>query len=134
MGERQIDDIRRGFALYDRAMSTGDEAAFDEMLTSYAPDAVIDFTATLPDAPAGGPKVMKEFFRGLVETGLRANIEPREIVDRDPWYAVAVHATAPDPRITFDAAYLFRHENGQTSYAKTFRTLDEALAAIPDDG
>ncbi len=137
-----VDHIRRGFSLWNAALDQTDpvaaEAALDEMLAQYSPDAEIDFSRLTPDLPAQmGPKALSTTRRWLEEARevfVSGHYEPLEFIEVDEYVIVPTRLSAEGVSgagSTLEFVYAFRVRDGRVASATSYLSLDEAHESVP---
>jgi ketosteroid isomerase-like protein len=139
MSEQKVDALRRGFELWSVALSDPDEttwrAAMAEMVESYHPDALVDFSRTVPDFPAAEARAaMTSWVEDARGTFSAVHVEPTEMVDGGDAVMAAMRITGVGTLsgATMEAPffYVFRYRGEQVISATTYKSRDEALAAL----
>jgi SnoaL-like domain len=136
-----VDLIRRGFVLWNAALDKTDlpraDAALDEMLMQYSPDAEIDFSRLVPDLPPQkGPEALRKTRQWLQEARevfTSGRYEPLEFTELDDYVIVPTRLSAQGvsgAAATMEFVYVFRIKKGRVDFAANFLSLAEARESI----
>lgn len=125
------------FEAFNRAIASGDEAVLLAFLrTLYTEDAAIDFSETTVDSGAvQGPLGIKRFLDNARGALGSVRFEPLQVIDLDDHtLALSVRVSgrggSTGLEMSTEIAYLNRvTDDGRICASKTYRTLEDALAA-----
>jgi ketosteroid isomerase-like protein len=139
MSRENVATLRRGFELWRIAAGDPDEAtwraAMAEMLAGYHPEAVLDFSNTVPDYPSDDAvEAMTAWVESARGTFTELSIESTEIIDAGDAVAASMHITGKGVlsgiELDADYFYVFRFREGRIIAATTYLTRGEALKAV----
>ena len=139
MSQENVRAIRLGFEHWNTAANDPDDGkrrdAMEKMAEPYHPDAVVDFSRTLPDySPTRGSGSMIAWMTAAREAFTAVRIEPTEFIDTDKGIVVRVRVTATgstSEAITeLEFAYVFEFREGLVVSAISYRTVEEAREAV----
>jgi ketosteroid isomerase-like protein len=139
MSQENVEMTRRGFALWNSALTAGGGAASDaaiaEMVDSYHADAIVDFSRTTPDLPiASGSGAMLGWMKDSAKNFSDVRVEATALVDAgDAVVAEAfISGTGASSGATLGMglAYVFSYRDGKVASATSYPTLREALKAV----
>jgi ketosteroid isomerase-like protein len=138
MSQETVELARHGFALWNAAIDGTDaarsRAALRELIAMYHPDAVLDYTRTLPDFPASrGTEAIRAWTSETRGVFTSVYFEPLDFIDTSDAVVVPVRVAGEGvsgARVTTEMAYVYRFRGGKVIAATGFTNLAEALKAV----
>jgi ketosteroid isomerase-like protein len=139
MSQANVDELRRGFAAWNVALNDPDEPtwrdAMAEMLDGYHPEAVVDFSRTVPDFPTTPAReAMAAWVEDARGTFATTHVEAVEMLDVGEAVMAAIRVAGAGAlsgaSLEAEFFYVFRYRDEQIISATTYESRQEALKAV----
>jgi ketosteroid isomerase-like protein len=138
LSKENVEMVRRGVELWNtagHADEAGWNAAMEEMLAAYHPDAALDFSRTTIDfPPTRGRDAMIAWTEATRPLMSEVCVEATEFIDAGETVVVAMRISATGSAsgvgTSMEYAYVFQVAARQIVAATTYKTLSEALSAV----